>query len=66
MKHLWSEFYRSPAGAPAAGETAAGPSVQARIDEIRRIMSTDYPKYKRDGLDGEYAQLLEGQRQETR
>jgi len=48
------------------GEATAGPNVQARIDEIRKIMSTDYPKYKRDGLDAEYSKLLEGLRQETR
>ena len=49
-----------------AGEAVAGLNVQARIDEIRKIMSTDYPKYKRDGLDAEYARLLQGQRQEPR
>lgn len=44
------------------GETAAGHNVQARIDEIRKIMSTDYSKYKREGLDVEYSKLLEGKR----
>ncbi len=44
------------------GETAAGHNVQARIEEIRKIMSTDYSKYKREGLDVEYSKLLEGKR----
>ncbi len=44
------------------GETAAGHNVQARIEEIRKIMSTDYSKYKREGLDVEYSKLLEGRR----
>lgn len=44
------------------GETAAGHNVRARIDEIRKIMSTDYSKYKRERLDVEYSKLLEGQR----
>jgi hypothetical protein len=44
------------------GETAAGHNVQARIEEIRKIMSTDYSKYKRDGLDVEYSKLLEQRR----
>jgi len=44
------------------GETAAGHNVQARIEEIRKIMSTDYSKYKREGLDVEYGKLLEGKR----
>ncbi|MEO1161546.1 MAG: hypothetical protein AAFW74_14040 [Pseudomonadota bacterium] len=41
------------------GETAAGHNVQARIEEIRKIMSTDYSKYKREGLDVEYSKLLD-------
>lgn len=44
------------------GETAAGHNVQARIEEIRKIMSTDYSKYKREGLDVEYSKLLEVRR----
>ena len=44
------------------GETAAGHNVQARIEEIRKIMSTDYSKYKREGLDVEYSKLLEAKR----
>lgn len=44
------------------GETAAGHNVQARIEEIRKVMSTDYSRYKREGLDVEYSKLLEGQR----
>lgn len=44
------------------GETAAGHNVQARIEEIRKVMSTDYSKYKREGLDVEYSKLLEGRR----
>ncbi len=45
-----------------AGETAAGHNVQARIEEIRKVMSTDYSKYKREGLDVEYSNLLENRR----
>ncbi len=44
------------------GETAAGHNVQARIEEIRKIMSTDYSKYKREGLDAEYSKLLQAKR----
>ena len=44
------------------GETAAAHNVQARIEEIRKVMSTDYSKYKREGLDVEYSRLLEGKR----
>lgn len=44
-----------------SGEVVAGQNAQARIDEIRKIMQSDYPKYKRDGLDKEYSKLLEGQ-----
>lgn len=44
------------------GETAAGHNVQARIEEIRKVMSTDYSKYKREGLDVEYSKLLEEKR----
>ena len=44
------------------GETVAGHNVQARIEEIRKVMSTDYSKYKREGLDVEYSKLLEGRR----
>lgn len=45
-----------------AGETGAGQTVQARIEEIRKIMSTDYAMYKREGLDVEYSKLLEAKR----
>ncbi len=45
-----------------AGETSAGHNVQARIDEIRKIMSTDYSRYKREGLDVEYGKLLNAKR----
>ncbi len=45
-----------------AGETTAGQNVQARIEEIRKIISTDYSKYKREGLDVEYNKLLEAKR----
>ncbi len=45
-----------------AGETSAGHNVQARIDQIRKIMSTDYSKYKREGLDVEYGKLLDARR----
>jgi len=44
------------------GETSAGHNVQARIEEIRKIMSTDYSKYKRESLDVEYGKLLESRR----
>ena len=45
-----------------AGETGADANVEARIAEIRKIMASDFARYKRDGLDTEYARLLEHKR----
>lgn len=45
------------------GEGGSTPTVQGRLEEIRKIMSTDIGRYRREGLDKEYAELtarLEG------
>lgn len=48
------------------GDTAtmtgdARASMTSRIDEIKKIMNTDFARYKSEGLDKEYAKLLERQ-----
>ena len=45
-----------------SGEVVAGANSAARIAEIEKIMSSDYGRYKREGLDSEYAKLLEARR----
>lgn len=37
---------------------AAGKNVEQRIEELRKIMSTDMAKYRREGLDKEYERLM--------
>lgn len=60
---LVNQMARSEGGTVLeSGEVVAGSNAAARIAEIEKIMSTDYGRYKREGLDGEYAKLLEARR----
>ena len=45
-----------------SGDTVIGKSAEARIEEIRTVMQSDYGRYKTEGLDKEYAKLIEARR----
>ena len=63
FNRLVNQMARSDGGTVLeTGVVMPGQNVQSRIGEIEQIMTKDFARYKREGLDREYSQLLEARR----